>query len=181
MNETTLDDEKALEQKKAEELDNSVLFDVHTWSDYSQVNDVVDALFEEFKGDPEFSGGEGLNKRHIKVLILDLFATWLVDHTRYIAYSRRRPSYRSKSRYNKLHISFKTVGIVDVLLSKGYITHYKGFFSRIGVSPSRVSRMRATPKLVKFITKTHGITEEMVDVYPHRECIRLRAYDEVKK
>lgn len=90
--------------QKADALNNSALFDVHRWSDYPEVNNAVDAIYRDLKNDPEFGGNKNLKKRHIKVLILDLWANWLADETRYVAYSRDKNAYKRGSRYNELNI-----------------------------------------------------------------------------
>jgi hypothetical protein len=176
-----LDVEKARKQKKAEELDNSTFFDVHKWSDYPETNKAVDALFVEFNAGPKFSGRDELKKKHIKVVILNLYVAWQIDPECYVAFYRRESEYRAQSRYNSLHISKKTIIVVDALLRKKYITQITGNYARSGGFRSHISRMRATQKLIDLIVDTYGITEEMVEIHPHRECIRLREYDEVKK
>ena len=89
--------------KLAKELNNSQPLDVHTWSDYSEVNKAVDYLYEEFKALPEFKGKQNIQKKHIKVVLLDLYVTYLADPERYIAYHRMKGKYKEKNRYNQLH------------------------------------------------------------------------------
>jgi len=172
-----LDVEKARKQKKAEELDNSTFFDVHRWSDYPETNKAVDALLEEFNAGPKFLGRDNLKKKHIKVVILNLYVAWLIDPECYVAFYRRESEYRAKTRYNSLHISKKTIVVVNALLRKGYITQDIGIHSKTGEFPPRMSRMRATQKLIDLIIDTYGITEEMVEVHPHCQSIHLRDYD----
>ena len=102
---------------KAERLANSQLLDVHKWSEYTDVNNAVDALYEELKELPEFKGNKNIGKKHIKVIILDLYAKWLADPERYVSYYRMRSKYQGKSRYNEIHISYITVSIVKVVAS----------------------------------------------------------------
>jgi len=180
VNKTPNDVEKERRKKKAEELDNSVLFDVHTWSEYPQTNNAVDALLKEFNAGPKFKGRDNLKKTHIKVVILNLYVAWLIDPECYVAFYRRESEYRAKTRYNSLHISKKTIDVVDALLRNGYITQVKGKYGREEGYRSYMSRMRATKKLIDLIVDTHGITEEMVEVHRHRQCIHLRDYDEEK-
>ena len=52
-------------------------------------------------------GRKDIQKKHVKVIILDLWATWLTDKNMYISYHRGNHNYKGKSRYNELHISFK--------------------------------------------------------------------------
>src|SRR5215813_8018038 len=91
---------------KATDLDNSVLFDVHRWSDFPEVNRAVDALYDEMLKLPEFSGKSKLRKKHIKVVVLNLYVAWLGDPECWVAYYRGKWAYKPHSRYNELHISF---------------------------------------------------------------------------
>jgi len=109
--------------QKAIALDNSTLFDTHTWSDCPEVEEAVDALYNDLTNSPEFSGHKRSRKKHIKVIILNLYANWLADQTRYIAYSRDKNTYNSKSRYNRIRITYLTAAIVDALRQRGYIPH----------------------------------------------------------
>jgi hypothetical protein len=167
--------------RKAKELDNSELFDVHLWSEHPEVNKAVDALYGELKKRPEFEGrNEKLRKKHVKVVILDLYVKWLADPKRYSSYYRQRTRYTDlDSRYNKLHISYLTVAVVDALERLGYIEHHKGHYSRTGGS-SHISRMRATEKLIDLIIKKHKITPIMAEKAPNTECVILRDYDPEK-
>lgn len=103
-------------RKKAEELDNYEHFDVHRWSEYPEVNKAVNSLYHELRTLSEFKGSEKLRKKHVKVIILDLYVKWSTDPTRYTSYYRMKNKYTDMdARYNKLHISYLTVAIVDAL------------------------------------------------------------------
>jgi hypothetical protein len=104
---------------KARDLDNSVLFDVHKWSHFPEVNRAVDALYDEMRALPEFSGKSKLRKKHIKVVVLNLYVAWLRDSSSWVAYYRGKWAYKPRSRYNELHISFITVAVVDAMISLG--------------------------------------------------------------
>jgi hypothetical protein len=170
------EDEKV---RKAEELNNYESFDVHVWSEHPEVNRAVDALYHALKKLPEFEGNERLRKRHVKVVILDLYVKWLADPTRYSSYYRRKNAYSElDARYNKLHISRLTVPVVDALRRLGYLEHHTGYQSITG--KSYMSRMRATRKLIDIIVRKHKITPTMVEKAPNTECIILRDYDPEK-
>jgi hypothetical protein len=168
-------------QQKAEELDNSKLFDVHVWSKYPQVNNAVDELYKMLKTLPDFKGNEKLRKKHVKVVILDLYVKWLEDPFMYSAYHRQKSRYTGfDERYNKLNISYLTVPIVDALVELGYIENYKGHYDRTGKESSHVARMRSTNKLIKLIVEKHKFEPEMVEKEANTECIILRDYDPEK-
>src|SRR5262249_20477891 len=88
----------------------------------------------------------------------------------WVAYYRGKWAYEARSRYNELHISFITVAVVDAMIQLGYVQHVHGF--NYG-QKSRVSRMRATQRLLDLI---HGnrILTQMVVSPPDRECIIRR-------
>jgi len=153
--------------------DNSKLLDVHKWSDYLEVNNAVNHIYGELKRIQGCKGNVELQKRHLRVIILDLWATWLEDKTKYIAYHRGKNQYKGNSRYNKLHISFKTVSIVDSLEKLGYVENKNGFFDEKR-KRSRIARMKTTPKLIRLIEKKHECMPEMIKTHPDKECIILR-------
>jgi len=102
---TELSDEE--KEEKAKELDKSALFDVHVWSEHPEVNKAVDELYSMLKELPDFKGDEKLRKKHVKVVILDLYVKWLTDPKMYSSYHRKRNRYTElDERYNKLCISY---------------------------------------------------------------------------
>lgn len=175
---TASDETKA----RAEELNNSSLFDVHRWSDYPEVNNAVNDLYGQLKEDPSFSGNTRIRKKHVKVIILDLFVKWKQDPQMYASYSRGKTSYSEiDQRYNNLHISFITVAIVDALAKAGYVDQVIGHYDKTGKRQSHMARMRATAKLIDLIATKHKITPKMIELAPNTECIILRDKNEEKK
>ncbi|SFK77507.1 hypothetical protein SAMN05216302_10154 [Nitrosomonas aestuarii] len=167
---------------KAIELDNSELFDVHTWSEYPEVNQCLNFIYHEFINN-SFKGNEKIRKKHIKVIILDLYVKWLKDPTMYSSFYRAHWYYDDlESRYNKLHISKLTCKIVDALEKLEYIHPIaKGHNGRRSGKKSHMSRMRTTDKLIDLIVNKHRIKPEMIERFPTTECIILRDYNESKK
>ena len=161
---------------KAEELNNSELLDVHRWSSYPEVNNAVDHIYEEMTQLDNFKGRPTARKRHIKVVILDLYVKWLTDPEMYVAYQRGSDAYQ-QGRYNKLHISKTTPLIVDDLVSLGYLEHVMGHYGRDGIHTSHYSRMRTTDRL-RWLFEEQSITEDMIEKAPNTECIILRDLDE---
>ena len=170
------------EKKKAEELKNSRLIDVHKWSEYPEVNKAVDAIYGEFLKFPEFKGMKTKQKKHIKVVVLDLYVRYLEDREGYISFYRMKAKYKGKSRYNQLHISYDiTISVIDNLEKLGYLEQTKGHYDRTGKRPSHMSRMRAKDKLIDSIIKKHNISPTMIEKHPHTECIILRDKEEGKQ
>ena len=72
---------------------NSRPLDVHTWSDYFEVNDFVDDIYKLLKS---IKGHKKGNKRLLKVLLLDLYVAWCADHELKIMFSRDNNAYKAK-------------------------------------------------------------------------------------
>ena len=64
---------------------NSKPLDVHTWSDYSKVNDFMDDIYQLLKS---IKGNKNGNERLLKVLLLDLYVAWNADRKPKILFSR---------------------------------------------------------------------------------------------
>ena len=107
-------------KKKAERLDNYSHFDVHKWSDYPQVKTVTDKLYNILKKKKLVDGNTRIEKRHLRVLLLDLYAKWMEDPKKYSAVYKGS-NYYKQNIYNALHISRKTVKLVDILKKEGYL------------------------------------------------------------
>ena len=88
---TKLSDEER--EEKAKELDYSALFDVHLWSEHPEVNEAVDELYSMLLGLPDFKGNEQIRKKHVKVVILDLYVKRLTDPLMYSSYHRKKGRY----------------------------------------------------------------------------------------
>ena len=157
-------------KQKGEALSNFTLLNVHRWSRYPEVNKAVNAIYDDLKNDPVFGGNERLKKKHIKVVILDLYANWLRDETRYIAYSRSKNHYKGNSRYNRLHISFLTVAVIDALHRRGLVENHIGFFN-MELEVGRLSRMKATDRLIELIKNEYAIPAEAINCWRQRETI----------
>jgi hypothetical protein len=152
------------------DLNNSKLLDVHRWSNYPEVNDFVGEIY-----DLHFSNGwyAKIAKKHLKVVLLDLYIAWTKDPDLKTSYSRNVDSYKPKSRYNELHISKKTIDVIDQLERVKLIKCRKGFYDR-RVGKGRVSRMWATPSLIEYFQNASFTPNHIVgDV--NRESIILRS------
>lgn len=67
------------------DLNYSRKLDVHRWSDYPEVNSFIDKIYSSL---PSLSGNNKIRKKHLKVLLLDLYLAWTVDPDLKIAISR---------------------------------------------------------------------------------------------
>ena len=90
--------------------DHSKPLDVHTWSDHSEINTLVDELWfkvvEPALGGKSNNKGKSDPKRQLKVLLLDLYVAWLDDPTLCIGVNRNNNAYQVNSRYNALPVSY---------------------------------------------------------------------------
>jgi hypothetical protein len=166
------------DQEKAEALDNSRPMDVHKWSDHPEVNKAVNAIWEELSQDTAGSWSERIAKKHVKIVILDLYVNWLGDPDRYISYHRAKDAYKRDSRYNLINVSHKVVDVIDALAALDYIESWPGFNDREGLDGSRLPRIKATAKLISFIKDDHQLGSEHIAKYKKTECIILRDWIE---
>ncbi|QBQ55530.1 hypothetical protein [Nitrosococcus wardiae] len=149
-------------------------FDVHRWSDYPEVNKAVEAIRRELVATNPIKKVTDKQKKHLKVVILDLYVAWLSDPELWIGYSRDHHDYQVDSRYNKLHIGYRAlIQVIDSLADSGYIEHKKGFNDRrtgIGFQ----SRMRAKKKLINLIKDRYNIRQYMTKRTNTEEVILLK-------
>lgn len=129
---------------KGQVLNHSRVLDVHTWSDHPEVNAFVNQIW-----DAHFGGGnKKIRKKHIKVVLLDLYVQWCNDPALKIGVSLHKNHYKAKTRYNALHISYLTVEIIDILEDAGLIHQAPGVFGRAIALKNRTARIWPTPKLM---------------------------------
>ena len=167
--------------KTNEELDYSRPLDVHTWSDFKEVNVFVNQLWDKYFKD-DHSSEEGKTgkrpkaplKKQFKVLLLDLFVAWSQDPDLLIGVGMSKASYKAGSRYNALHISFQITKIVHALHQKGLIGLHKG-----SEGAGRVTRIWPEQKLIKHFKKAK-FSHLDLDAHSGQEVIILNNKDEGK-
>jgi len=113
-----------------------------------------------------------IKKKHLKVVLLDLYVAWSQDPELKIAFSRNVNDYEAGSRYNALHISKLTIDVVDRLIEIGLVDHAKGFKDR-GTGIGRQSRMWPTEELV-LLFKTARFGPLDIGDHTDREAIVRR-------
>lgn len=157
----------------ASELKRSVLehsqpLDVHTWSDHPEVNSLVDQIHGAHFG----GGNAGIRKKHIKVLLLDLYLRWSIDPLLKTGLSRNVNSYAARSRYNELHVSKLMPEIADGLADAGLIRS-SNFVPPSEPKPSRTTRIWPTSRLIQMFEDAKFGPLHIGD-HPDREVIVLR-------
>ena len=104
--------------------------DVHLTSNHPEIKELVEVIFNEYF-DPS-SSNINIVKKHLKVVLLDLYVAWNKDPLLEIGvymspndYSDRTVFSKGKSRYNKLHIKRTIINVIHTLRDKGLIGFYK--------------------------------------------------------
>jgi hypothetical protein len=160
-----------LSELKATVLDYSQPLDVHRWSEHPEVNAFVDSVYETHFG----AGNAEIRKKHIKVLLLDLYVRWSIDPALKTAFSRNVNSYEPGSRYNAIHISKMMPDIADRLEEVGLIRRALGYHPHDG-STGRVTRIWSTSKLTRMLEDARFGLLDIGD-HPDTELIILRQTD----
>ena len=157
--------------EKSEALDHSKRLDVHRWSDHPEVNDFVGEIYDTYfrKGNPR------IQRRHIKLVLLDLFVRWSEDPALKISFSRNHNDYYAKGFYNELYISRLTIDVVDRLEEVGLINQVKGFHDHdddkeCGRGPGRLARIWATEDLIRLFKKARFSS---LDAWPHKDRLTV--------
>ena len=132
-------------------LNYSRVLDVHIWSYYPEVNVFVDYIYDEYflvEG-----GNKRIKKKHLKVVLLDLYVAWLTDPDLNLGVHMTRDFYSKNfgtntKRYNELNISAKTIDIVHTLTNVGLIGYKGGQEAQEGFDKGFISRIWSTSKLI---------------------------------
>ncbi len=160
-------------EEKAVRLDNWSRLKIYLWSDDSRVDQVVEMVYGVMEGIKGFSGKSNIQKKHLKVILLNLYSNYLEDPPKYTGFYRMENRYRPSGRYNKLGITKTTIKVADCLLALDLIDQEKGHYFREASGSSHMSRMRAKPSLTK-IFDDFGWTDLSVERAATTECIILR-------
>ncbi|QWV98641.1 hypothetical protein KP005_04965 [Geomonas nitrogeniifigens] len=158
------------------EYDNFRWINCNRWSNAKEVDALVDLLVQEIPSRKK--DGYRIN---MKVLVLDLYQSYLCDTEQYIAYSRDKNLYSmpgSDHPYIKNpRITYeRLIECVDVLVAKRLIRNKKGaWFGKAGDGngPSFVSRMRPLGQFMDLVGQ-YQITPEMIGAYIEDEVLVLR-------
>ena len=153
---------------------NARPLDVHTWSDHPEVNIFVNEIYSLLSS---INGNERINKKLLKVILLDLYVAWCTDPELMIMFSRDNNAYKAKSRYNEIHIGKKVIGVVDNLVNEGIIKEKRGFNDQISGIGFQ-SRLWASPSLQEKFKSARFYQFQFCN-HEGRESIVLR--DEDKK
>ena len=141
------------------------------------MKELVEEIFNEYF-DPS-SSNINIVKKHLKVVLLDLYVAWNKDpmleigvHMSPNDYSDGTVFSKGKSRYNQLHIKRTIINVIHTLRDKGLIGFYKGTEAN-----QKVSRIWTSPSLEGYFKK---MKVEVFDILQQQqEVIILRDKDKV--
>ena len=157
------------DQSTPTDYDHSQPLDVHRWSDFPEVNGFVDSIYDLLILPV---ANKRIAKKHLKIVLLDLYVRWTADPTLMTAIARGHAAYKAKSRYNELHVSKKILTVVDALVAGGYLDQKDGFQDTRAGGSSRVSRVWPTGKLEAEFEACQ-VKSEMLTNHPARETVLL--------
>ena len=150
--------------------------DVHRWSDNSEANLFVDEIYNSHFW--QINENKRIKKKHLKVILLDLYIAWMHDpdlsiavHMSPSAYSDGTVFTKGKSRYNELNIKVSTIDIVHRLNGAGLIDMKDGWQDAGG--RGFLTRIWPTSKLISlFQDAAMGLFQ--IGCSKSRETIILR-------
>ena len=162
------------------DYDYSRPLDVHKWSDYPEVNSFVDVIYDTYIHSN--NSNSNIKKRHLKVVLLDLYCCWFNDPEMCIGVHMKKEAYadgsvvlKGKSRYNELNIKSSTIDIVHKLRAAKLIGFKKGF-AQSADWWARTSRIWAEPLLIKYFEDA-AFGELHIGYSDNREVIIMRDED----
>jgi len=164
--------------KNDSEYDNSRFINYNRWSNAKEVDALVTVLVANIKSRKKAS-----YKNVLKVLMLDLYQSYVSDPEQYIGYIRDMAYYNFKvhigdnDRYVvNSHIAYVClVGAIDMLAKLEYVSSKTGqhFANEELGDNGFLSKMRATAKLAS-LWKEYGFTTDMIHRFRQEEVITLK-------
>ena len=134
-------------------LDHARPLDVWIWSNKPEIKAASNYIFSLLQKKQRLDKKIKLGrlKNHLKVILTDLFVAHREDPHLYLAFSRDMARYVACKRYRKIFLHPQLVALVtDFLAAEGYIEFHKGIRY---ATYARMSRMRATPKLLRYFRR----------------------------
>ena len=157
--------------------------DVLRWSDHPEVNKLVDRVWNMLSEDVRSSLiGKSNNagtppKRILKVLLIDLYVTWLDDPELCIGVSRSDGTWKPSSRYNAINIPKKVNDLIDLLVEGDLLLFVGGSNDRkFGGRYGHTSRIKASGCLIKLF-KECSVSEFEFNKHSDTETIILNEFD----
>ena len=155
--------------------------DVHRWSEYKEVNAFVNEVYNDYLN-TQSKENVRIKKKHLKVVLLDLYVAWLNDpelniavHMTEEAYSNGTVFNKGKSRYNEFHLKGSIRNIIHRLEDAGLIGRKKGYEGAEGLQ-GYLTRIWPSETLIGMFEKAaFGLFQ--IGYAEGRETIILRDED----
>jgi len=165
--------------EKRLEYENSRPFDYNRWSTYQEVNNLVNALVADMA-----KRQAGRYRLNMKVIVLDLYHSYLADPEQYIGFHRGSDYFKftveatkRKCHGKNPHITQEAfVGCVDYLIGQQYISYVEGKQFRHDDPKKQqgyLSRMRPTSKFAELISQ-YAVTPLMIGGFSEEKVIVLK-------
>lgn len=147
-------------------------FDVHRAYDYKEADNAIEKLFDELviwrrslheNARRMRERDARAYKRHLKLIVIDLFAAWHSDSELYVFLSTTSNDYSGLGRLAKFGLGYElTMNVLSFLEQNSYISRKAGFMDmRNGIG--RRTRIRSTTKLIKDIFETYGLNPYLLE------------------
>lgn len=159
-----------LEEPKPD-YNNSCPFNIHLCSSDDRVAEAVTYLCDKI--------GYRIDRavKHMGMVILNLYRTYLLDPDKWIGYSRGMGNYKLIFRYNRQRITYRPLmKVIDGLIKEGYVTPLSFSFDKEAMQ-GRCSRIRAASGLIDLLVGQYGFTEDVVHEVEEVEVVVLRDSD----
>jgi hypothetical protein len=158
-------------------IEFSVQFDPHKWSNDPCVDAAIENLLHEVIDFRESQGrrirGREELRRHLKILVLDLYVAYKSRPFLYKSISRRPGSYTQRiSRYKTVGLSGRyLIGLLDDLIALRHVKQYPGFYDRER-GAGFLTRIRARRSLITML-EMFGVQSRQIHLID-RETVILR-------
>jgi hypothetical protein len=162
------------------DLDYSVPFNRHAWSDAEAFVELVDIVYaslptksqKELVGRSNNKGGMSV-KDIMRVVLVDLYSTYQQDPKLCTGFARKHTDWTVKDRYNGQGIPRKIVDVVDALKKARYLRYEPGQSKKAGDSKDQRSRIQPTKNL-KDLFKKLVLSPAEIETHRKQETIVLR-------
>ena len=166
-------------KKKFRQLLNSREFDFYLSSEAAVVAALIDSVWcslEKFLSIPAREAAR--YKRHLRAILLNLYAAYVADPNRYVALGLGKTSYSKRGRYSSLWASHGiTTKVLSALRSKriALLDMHSGMYDRVEEKGYR-TRIRATLTLAQKFKNAH-LRPDMISRASDYETVRLKDSD----
>ena len=132
------------------------------------IDDCISELIKEDKNP--------LLKKHLKILILELYYCWIESDMQFLTVSMSKRGYKSKSRYNPNNISSYLIKVVKLLVKNNLINFHAGFYDPRS-KKSRLTRIKSSKMLINQFEKVKLLSTQSIN---HRKKEYLLIYNKGK-